>query len=124
MSSIHQYAVKVNGIDEKLNLVLEMDANSLKVSIDYENVTFSNTNVFKESIRPDIKKINGGRSNNNDLTTILKNNNTEIDFIYDKDCETALFEVKFNISKTYGINFCESIILEGDFNEFKSAVYN
>ncbi len=110
MSLIQEYTVTVYNINEilspyinyneKLNLHINKIEDNITLTINYKDIVFSNTINIKE-----------------DKFAIPKNDNTEVNFIYDDDCKFVEFEVQFKI-EINDFNSEHSVILSGDYDEF------
>jgi hypothetical protein len=121
MSTINQYEVSVNNIDEKLNLIMLKSEDNIAFTINYKNVIFSNKiNIKEDSIASTDNNNDKGMGIHNIYNFILyslENNNTDFEFIENDECEIVSFEVVFNI-KMNDFVFGYHITLDGDYDEF------
>ena len=114
MSSIQEYEVKVNNINEKLNLLINKIEDNIEITINYKDVEFSNTIDIKEDTSANIDDKGMGIDNiSSFIQYSLENDNTKVDFIYDEECEIVAFEVNFNINMN-NFSFGYSINLDGN----------
>jgi hypothetical protein len=123
MSPISQYEVLVNTINEKLNLVMIKSEDIITITINYKDVVFSNTIDIQEDTLANTDNNNdkgmGIDNIHNFICYSLENNNTDVDFIYNEECEFVSFEVTFNI-KMNDFAFGYHINLDGDYDEFNN----
>lgn len=121
MNKIKEFTVEVNTINEKVKLLINKTTDNIKISINYKDVVFSNTINIKNDTSANTDEDNDKVFEINNISSFidysLENDNTEIDFIYDKECETVAFEVKFNINMN-NFNFGYTINLNGNYDEY------
>lgn len=121
MSSISQYEVSINSINEKLNLILEKVGDNITVTINYKDVVFSNKINIKEDATAntncDNDKGMGIYNIHSFICYSLENNNTDIEFDHNEECEFVSFDIIFNI-KINDFAFVYHISLDGDYDEF------
>ncbi len=121
MIAFGQYKVTIKNVNEELYLVFSQNEDIITITINYKDVVFSNKINIKEDVL-------ANTDNNNDkgmgifnihsfIYYSLENNNTDIEFIYDGECEIVSFEVIFNV-KMHNFMFGYHIILNGNYDEF------